>query len=108
MRDMPLIYLAAPLFNDREREFNSSLSNQLSRYVSVFLPQRDGKLLVALVEFGMEKDLAERLVFEADRHAMRSAQLLIAVLDGAHVDEGVAFEIGFMNASERYCVGLQT
>lgn len=34
--------------------------------------------------------------------------MLIAVLDGAHIDEGVAFEIGFANARGCLCLGLQT
>ncbi|MBI2586995.1 MAG: nucleoside 2-deoxyribosyltransferase [Rhodospirillales bacterium] len=30
------------------------------------------------------------------------------MLDGANVDEGVAFEIGFVHALGKLCVGLQT
>jgi nucleoside 2-deoxyribosyltransferase len=36
------------------------------------------------------------------------ASLLIAVLDGGHIDEGVAFEIGFAYALGKPCIGLQT
>ena len=45
-------YLASPLFNDMEREFNSAIEALLAPYVDVFLPQRDGKLLKKLVARG--------------------------------------------------------
>ena len=106
--DRPLIYLAAPLFNERERLFNQELAQRLERWAPVFLPQRDGALLVDMVEAGVSQDVAERRVFEQDTAAMRSAQLLIAVLDGGHIDEGVAFELGFMHALGKPCIGLQT
>ena len=39
---------------------------------------------------------------------MRHSHFLIAVLDGSTVDEGVAFEIGYMFAAGKTCIGLQT
>jgi nucleoside 2-deoxyribosyltransferase len=47
-------------------------------------------------------------VFENDRAAIDSADFLIAVLDGAGIDEGVAFEIGYAFGLGKHCVGLQT
>jgi nucleoside 2-deoxyribosyltransferase len=108
MSTTPVIYLAAPLFNPRERQFNDELAVELSKYGRVFLPQRDGELLAELVSSGVTPAIAERRVFEADLRAIRSASLMFAVLDGGHVDEGVAFEIGFMNALNKACIGLQT
>lgn len=102
------IYLAAPLFNERERSFNAELAEALGRYSNVFLPQRDGSLLTDMILAGVPKIVAERRVFEQDIQAMRGADLLLAVLDGSHVDEGVAFEIGYMSALGRLCIGLQT
>lgn len=103
-----MIYLAAPLFNQRERQFNARLARRLERYTKVFLPQRDGALLVNMLEAGVPLAVAERRVFLQDCAAMGEAAALVAVLDGAHVDEGVAFEIGFMSASGKACVALQT
>jgi nucleoside 2-deoxyribosyltransferase len=108
MKDRPFIYLAAPLFNDRERAFNELLASHLENWATVFLPQRDGQLLAQLIEDGMTPTLAERRVFRADISAMMASDLLIAVLDGAHIDEGVAFEIGFVCGRNSCCVGLQT
>lgn len=108
MNALPMIYLAAPLFNVRERHFNQQLASELSKYGHVFLPQRDGELLSELVSSGVTPALAERRVFEADLRAIRSANLMFAVLDGGHIDEGVAFEIGYMSALNKESIGLQT
>jgi nucleoside 2-deoxyribosyltransferase len=107
---MPRIktYLAAPLFNDRELAFNSTLADLLIPYCEVFLPQRDGLLLVDLLAGGVPRDVAEMRIFERDRSALEQCEMLIAVLDGAHIDEGVAFEIGFATARGCICLGLQS
>lgn len=101
-------YLAAPLFNDCERSFNEKLAIRLERYCEVFLPQRDGLLLAELLREGMPLEVAETQIFERDRSALLDCDLLVAVLDGAHIDEGVAFEIGFAHARGANCIGLQT
>lgn len=104
----PVIYLAAPLFNDRERAYNAALAAAIEPVCPVFLPQRDGALLVDMLAAGVPLSVAERRVFLQDCAAMKAAPILVAVLDGAHVDEGVAFEIGFMAALGKVCVGLQS
>lgn len=102
------VYLAAPLFNDRERSFNQYLTTRLEAHADVFLPQRDGALLEELVARGVPLLVAEQRVFEQDVGAMTRADVLIAILDGSNVDEGVAFEAGYMRALGKVCVGLQT
>jgi len=101
-------YFAAPLFNDMERNFNLVVTRKLEAYVEVFLPQRDGGLLMDLVKNGTSPDEAAKTVFDMDRRAMESADILIAVLDGAKIDEGVAFEIGYMFGLGKYCIGYQS
>lgn len=103
-----MIYLAAPLFNERERIFNLELARCLAELGEVFLPQRDGYLLTDMLIAGVSLEVAEQRVFSQDRAAMARSDLLIAVLDGAHIDEGVAFEIGFSHALGKMCLGLQT
>lgn len=102
------IYLAAPLFNERERAFNAKLSKSFEAFIDVFLPQRDGLLLVDLLAEGYSLEIAETLIFERDRSALLECDILIAILDGAHIDEGVAFEIGFASARGCLCLGIQT
>lgn len=101
-------YLAAPLFNCRERDFNEAVSEALSPYVDVFVPQRDGYLLSDMLAAGVPLVVAERRIFEQDTQAMADADFLVGILDGASIDEGVAFEIGFMRALGKRCVALQT
>jgi len=101
-------YLAAPLFNDRERGFNAALTEMLSSHCHVFLPQRDGLLLAELLANGIPREVAETQIFERDRLALSECEMLVAVLDGAHIDEGVAFEIGFAHARGCLCLGLQS
>lgn len=108
MHDLPKIYLAAPLFNEMERGLNARLCELLHPYAQVFLPQRDGELLVELTATGIQPDIAERRVFENDVRAMRQSDLLIAILDGSHIDEGVAFEIGFVNGLGKQCIAYQS
>lgn len=102
------IYLAAPLFNDCEREFNARLAGLLQRFGPVFLPQRDGKLIIELVRNGMGVREARRRVFDADIDAIHRARCIVAVLDGRTIDEGVAFELGYGRALGKTCFGLKT
>lgn len=103
-----MIYLAAPLFTRSERIFNQHLASKLEVHAPVFLPQRDGALLVDMLAAGVPLTVAERRVFIQDCTALQRSAALVAVLDGAHIDEGVAFEIGFASALGKQCVALQT
>ncbi|QGG78442.1 nucleoside 2-deoxyribosyltransferase [Pseudomonas syringae] len=102
------IYLAAPLFNEAELAYNKSLKARLKSHFDIFLPQEDGLLLRELVANGTSAALAERMVFDADIAAMKESNLIVAVLNGAHIDEGVAFELGFSFAFGKRCVGLKS
>jgi len=104
----PTIYFAAPLFNETERAFNEKIATDLEEFACVFLPQRDGSLLVDMIAAGVPLKVAESRVFAQDRRALARADMLVAVLDGAHVDDGVAFELGFASAIGCVCIGLQT
>src|SRR5882757_4245551 len=97
------IYFAAPLFNEMERRFNREIVEVLEPFCEVFLPQRDGGLLMRFVKEGATLDEAEARVFERDIEAMREADAIVAILDGASVDEGVAFEIGYMFGLGKIC-----
>jgi nucleoside 2-deoxyribosyltransferase len=101
---MPRIktYLAAPLFNDRELAFNSALANLLVPYCEVFLPQRDGLLLADLLADGVSREIAETRIFESDRWALERCEMLIAVLDGAHIELPL-HAVASVSGSSRTC-----
>jgi len=64
--------------------------------------------MMEMVKSGVAPDEAAKRVFDIDRDAMERSDVIVAVLDGANIDEGVAFEIGFMFGIGKYCIGLQT
>ena len=101
-------YLAAPLFNPRERNFNEQLEKHLAPYVDVFLPQRDGELLTRLIAHGRPLAVAQNMVFTNDVAALEAIDTVVAVLDGRTVDEGVAFEIGYARALGKFCIGFKS
>jgi nucleoside 2-deoxyribosyltransferase len=101
-------YLAAPLFSDAERAYNLVVANALAEHVSVFLPQRDGKLITDLIGDGLTAAAAKRVVFERDVSAIEDADLIVAILDGRAVDEGVAVELGLAYAMGKLCWSLKT
>jgi nucleoside 2-deoxyribosyltransferase len=91
------IYFAAPLFNEAECRFNEDVCRQLEEAGhSVFLPQRDGFEGIDSVfeQEGIEnqKD-ASMKIYDTDREEVLGADLVIAVLDGAVTDPGVAVEV---------------
>ncbi|OHX37754.1 hypothetical protein BJL95_08110 [Methylomonas sp. LWB] len=102
------IYFAAPLFNPVERAFNESLVARLDEYADIFLPQRDGALLTKLVSDGNTVESARNKIFKKDTSAIRNCDLVVAVLDGRTIDEGVAFELGYAFALGKTCVAYKS
>lgn len=101
-------YFASPLFSEAERAFNISVVERIEEFISVYLPQRDGKLMSEMIANGVPIAMAMSRVFREDLKAIREADLVITVLDGRTIDEGVAFELGFAFAQNKLCIGLQT
>jgi nucleoside 2-deoxyribosyltransferase len=103
------IYIAGPLFSEGERWFNTLVKAAFTRlsYKS-FLPQQDGILVAKMLEMGREPDEVFKEVYELDIRKLHETDALIAILDGAVIDEGTAFEIGYMNALGKPCYGIQT
>lgn len=104
----PKLYLAAPLFSESELHFNESLANSISDVFEIFLPQRDGGLMAEMLRRGVPVTQASRYVFNKDIYAIRNSDVVLAVLDGRSIDEGVSVELGFAYALDIKCFGLQT
>lgn len=102
------LYLAAPLFTPQERAFNERLARKLSACFDVFLPQREGILLPGRELSDAEFAKLALQVFEKDMLAVKSADVLFAVLDGRTIDEGVAVELGLAYALGKTCIGFRT
>ncbi len=87
------VYLAAPLFSQAEREFNERIEGMLSKEdFAVFLPQ----------------DECNKDVFDCCIENLEKSDAVLAVFDGAQVDDGTAFECGYAFAKGIPVVGLRT
>jgi len=82
------VYLAGPLFTPYQRSFLDELASSLrASGLEVFVPH----------ENLLEGPLAPGQVFDIDAEGLRSAEVVLAVLDGAEVDDGTACEIGIFS-----------
>jgi len=96
------VFLAAPLFSEAEREFNSQTAKRLrEKGFEVWLAQE-----ASFIQQGTHKE--KKTIYEGDISALKTSDVLVAVLDGLDVDAGVAFEIGYAKALEKPIIGLKT
>jgi nucleoside 2-deoxyribosyltransferase len=80
------LYLAGPLFTQAERAWNLRLAASIREAGhSVFLPQ---------VEVQAIETLDAETIFRVDVDGVRSADAVVAILDGADPDSGTSFECG--------------
>lgn len=104
---MTRVYLAGPLFNAAERDFNEKITSVLEKAgYSVFLPQRDGILAAELDKL----DDAEKVktVFKKDTSELKRADVVLMLLDGRVPDEGACAELGMAYAMGKRCYGMKT
>jgi nucleoside 2-deoxyribosyltransferase len=98
------IYLAGPLFTHAELEYNRELKNIIqTKGFSVFLPQEDAEDAAA----EREKQNQE-CIFKKCLEGLNNSDIVVAVLDGADVDSGTAWEIGYAFARGKPVIGLRT
>ena len=97
------IYLAAPLFSEAERDFNTKVRDMLEEaYYDVFLPQEVGD-----TDAGRTHS-SQREIFHRDVEAIEQADAVVAVVDGADADSGTAWEMGYAHARGTPVVALRT
>ena len=107
MMEKKLGYFAAPLFSDAEKCYNELIVNKLEAELSnieFFLPQRDGILL----DSSNDKNEAKKRIFYLDELKIFHCDFMVAILDGAHIDEGVAIEIGIAYSLNKRIIALST
>jgi nucleoside 2-deoxyribosyltransferase len=99
------IYLSAPLFTQGERQWNRLLAAELEKRIDgaeVVLPQ-DFQFRSA---YNDPRDFAH--IFDACVSRLREADVVVAVLDGADADSGVAFEMGIAYGRGVPIIGVRT
>lgn len=99
------LYWAAPLFSQLERKWNRAVAEALAKELpgwDVILPQ----------DFKVEEQYNKRAgfgkLFQACIDNVAKAHLVVAVLDGADADAGVAFEMGYAFAKKIPVIGVRT
>jgi nucleoside 2-deoxyribosyltransferase len=94
------LYVAGPLFTQAERAWNERLAAALTAAGhNVFLPQTEVKAITSL-----DADT----IFRVDVDGVRSAEGIVAILDGADPDSGTCFECGIAYALGIPIVAVRT
>ncbi len=99
------IYLSAPLFTQGQRLWNRMLAGALEERIAgaeVLLPQ-DTKFGSS---YNQPADFSK--IFQHCLEAVDDADLMVAVLDGADVDSGTAYEMGYARARAIPIIGVRT
>lgn len=101
------IYLAGPLFNHAEKEFNLKITNILEeKGYLVFLPQRDGHEAATMKDKTEEQKI--ELIFKKDIYEIDKSEIVVMVLDGRVPDDGACVELGYAYAKGKRCYGIKT
>lgn len=99
------IYFANALFSQAEINYNAQLAakiRQLDPQIDLYLPQENA-------EINDKQAYADsKMIAQADTQKLLQSDLMVAVLDGLSIDNGVASEIGVAYAKEIPIVGLYT
>ena len=91
------IYLAGPLFTQGEKDFNLSLAERMSASGDrVFLPQQEC--------VGREGED----IYKTCLAGLRSAAIVVAILDGADADSGTCWECGYAASREIPIIAVRT
>jgi nucleoside 2-deoxyribosyltransferase len=99
---MRTVYLAAPLFSEAELDFNRKLRDEIKNSgFNVFLPQEDSNNV-------KDRDDRQKIIFSKNEAAIEKSDMIVAVVDGADVDSGTAWEIGYAYARSKPILGLRT
>lgn len=87
------IYLAASMFSAFDRERNEYIENEIGKRgnYQVFLPQRVSPVVINGIE-------TKENIFEACRDKILDSNIVVALVDGADVDSGVCWELGYAYA----------
>jgi nucleoside 2-deoxyribosyltransferase/predicted secreted protein len=97
------VYLAAPLFSEAERSYNTMLADLLRQHAfEVYVPQDTG-------DDSHSRDLTEHgRMFRSHVEALDKADAVVAVIDGADADSGTAWEMGYAAAKNKPVFALRT
>ena len=99
------IYFANALFSQAELNYNAQLAakiRQLDQTIDLYLPQENDSIN------DKQAYADSKMIAQADTEKLLASDLMVAVLDGLSIDNGVASEIGVAYAKEIPIIGLYT
>jgi len=97
------VYLAAPLFSEAERIFNSSVAGLMrANLFDVHLPQEAGD------DSDMRSIQEQAWLFLFNKKALENSDFIVAIIDGADADSGTAWEMGYAFAQGKPVIALRT
>lgn len=99
------IYFANALFSQAELNYNAQLAakiRQLDQTIDLYLPQENDSIN------DKQAYADSKMIAQADTEKLLASDLMLAVLDGLSIDNGVASEIGVAYAKEIPIIGLYT
>jgi len=97
-----MIYIAAPLFSEMERDYIDKIVDIISKKLNLnqqndfFIPHRNN-------EYTWESK-----IYQTNIENLNQCDMMIAILDGKDVDSGTAFEIGYFTSQDKPIFGLLT
>jgi len=94
-----VIYLATPLFTAAEQAWGADLTARMEALgCEVYYPWRDAGDAALLAAWGDDWDRINAEIARRNLRALERCDLVVAVVDGADADSGVAMEIGYAHA----------
>jgi len=97
MTDLPLVYMAGPLFDEGERWWIEKMEKLVHQSgFRTFLPHRDTPI---------KTEYNAREIYLKDKAIIDECTLIIANLNGITTDDGTAWELGYAFANGKYSIG---
>ena len=92
------IFISGPLFSECERKYNIELKKEIEKLGhTVVLPQEITKIDDSLSD-----------IFLKIPKEIQKSDLIIGVLEGADIDSGTAWEIGYAYSLNKKIIGIRT
>ena len=97
------VYLAAPLFSEAERTYNTTLQSLLEKNLfKVYLPQEAGD------DTDARSGSEQYRLFTMNLRVLEDSDLIVAIIEGADADSGTAWEMGYAHARGIPVIALRT
>jgi len=95
------VYISGPLFTPAERSYLEQIDNLCQKIgLFTYLPHRD-------VGFDPAREKQAKHYFDQDLWMLQNSHCVVAVINGADIDSGTAWEIGFSYSSGKHLIGIR-